>query len=166
MTHSKSSLLPKISLHPALPTDYPAIAHIECAAFWDDPFSQVAFGPLRGTDEALRLRVKSFEKEPKDGERLRWVKAVLSTDEGKDGGGEIVGFAMWTFNEGGDGKGRRGREEEENKNEEDGSEWGLSANVKFCEDVFLPADEDMLKATKGRPYASQFAPQDLPAAKF
>lgn len=35
--------------------------------------------------------------------------------------------------------------------------WGIGANVKFCEDVFIVADEHMLRSCSGKDYASKIS---------
>lgn len=87
--------------------------------------------------------------------RWRYVKAV-------DGSGEIVGFAGWGVSVG-KVEGKEGKEE---GGEKEGSGWGVGANAKLCEDVFLPADAAMLGIVGGAsiPHASE--PPSLLITKF
>lgn len=39
--------------------------------------------------------------------------------------------------------------------------WGVGANFKFCEDVFLTADGHMLDSCRGKDYCSLFFPHDI-----
>lgn len=147
----------KITLSPILPCDFPIIARLEAAAFANEEFGAVAFGPHRFSDAAMASRAASLAIGPKPGETLRNVKAVTIGPEGE----EIVGFAAWVFC-----VGRGGSEEEmrrlgtkegwvENENEEDKDPFGPGANVRFCEDAILRGDEHMARSTEGRDYASK-----------
>ena len=145
-----------ITIAPALPADYPAIARLEVDTFWDDDFSRVAFGALRGSDEAISRRVESYKETPKNPkERAKHVKAVRSLAGGEE---EIVGFAAWTFVRG---KAEEGEEKKKKKQgggeagDGDKSRWGASANVEFCETFFLSADESMRRSVDGDEYASK-----------
>lgn len=99
------------------------------------------------------------------------VKAVLAEGDGET----IVGAAQWRFVVGREREGVAGvsagagedgnpeKKEEAIGKLEEGDEtekkdaWGIGANVKFCEDVFLVADEHMIRSTQGRDYASEFS---------
>ncbi|KAK0109148.1 hypothetical protein ONS96_002973 [Cadophora gregata f. sp. sojae] len=127
----------------------------------------------------------------KEGERCVVVMAVMGEDRKEDGNEnkEIAGAAQWRFvtgreaeenrkagdemkSDGGEttekesaqsgGKEKQKRDEYEEEDEQDtGNGWGIGANVKFCEDVFLVADEHMLRSTKGRDYASECLPDQF-----
>lgn len=164
---------PNIILLPATTTaHYTLISRLENRVFYDDPFSIIAFGPERGSEANIEVRARSLARQPEgkgDAERNSLVMAVLKAeggeqDEDRDGEGEIVGFAEWEFVTGREkgmeakGAGRSESNEAKGEGEEgDGDEdgWGTSANVKFCEDVFLVADEHMLRSTEGKDHASE-----------
>ena len=157
--------LSQISLERVLPSDFLAIARLEAAAFAEDEFSAVAFGPDRFSDAIMESRAKSLAGGPKPGETLRNIKAVTTLP---DGTVEIVGFASWTIC-----IGRTGSEEEKKrlgtregwaekkgekkgeKNEEEKDPFGPGANLKFCEDAFIRGDEHMSISTEGKDYASK-----------
>jgi hypothetical protein len=143
----------KITLHPALPTDLLPLSRLENKVFHNEPFSAVAYGPDRGSEENIAKRAAIFAKAAEPGEqRWRYVKAV--DDEGR-----ILGFAGWGFVPG---KKEGDEVREEKKGEEDGegkeNRWGTGANAKFCEDAFVVADQHMVGTCGGRDYASQFLP--------
>ncbi|CAG8949473.1 hypothetical protein HYFRA_00007703 [Hymenoscyphus fraxineus] len=63
-------------------------------------------------------------------------------------GEEVVGWCEWSF--GGEGE----EEESKEKNgEEEEIGWGISADIKFCEEIFGKADEWMRECTHGQPFA-------------
>ncbi|KAL2071676.1 hypothetical protein VTL71DRAFT_12911 [Oculimacula yallundae] len=175
---SSSPSLP-ITIAPARsPTDTYLISALENKVFYDDPFSIVAFGPERGSSANIEERARGLERmsggRSESQEEKEWgviEKATLSGGEREEG--EVVGAAAWRFVVGregeNEGSGRDGDvvkgsgESLEDKKEDGGVEkgekkhsWGIGANVKFCEDVFLVADEHMICSTKGRDYAKLF----------
>ncbi|TAQ89382.1 hypothetical protein B7494_g2266 [Chlorociboria aeruginascens] len=130
-------------LKPALLADFPTLARLEADAFRDEEFSMVAFGPEGNSEENLAIRAVAMARQPTEpGKTMRFMKAVIE----KEGKEEIVGFAGW-------GKviGREKTEEGGGKEKKQYS-WGIGANVKLCEDVFLKADEDMERAIEGKDY--------------
>ncbi|PVH85249.1 hypothetical protein DL98DRAFT_54897 [Cadophora sp. DSE1049] len=175
-----SSPLP-ITLLPALtPNHYTQISRLENHVFYNDPFTIVAFGPERDSSANIEMRAKGLAKQPEgEGERTLAVMAVLEKEggEGEEGEGEVVGAAQWMFvtgremeAKGSGGQGRSGekklddgkvdgevggdvKEDEKEAEQDTGNGWGIGSNVKFCEDVFLVADEHMLRSTKGKNYA-------------
>ena len=153
-----------ITLVPATANDLPTLAKVESIVFIDDEFSKVAFGPQKDTPENLAIRVRGLVKtlQPDPQKTTHYFKALS--------GEEIVGWSSWSFvtptprtEEAGDGERRKERDREEVERlgkadinpEEANDGWGVSANVKFCEDVFLVADEWMVGSTHGLPYASK-----------
>lgn len=168
---------PEITLLPVTSTDLPALARFESLVFRDDPFSITAFGPGKDTDENLAIRVKGLEKGivEKGGKRSVNFKAVVRDEGGVEGDGEeeemIVGWSSWSFvvvGEGGEGEvkvkrdddagGEKGVDDEAKSEPNDNEGWGITANLKFCQDVFLVADQWMMDATKGKSYASLSPP--------
>ncbi|KAG9235063.1 acyl-CoA N-acyltransferase [Amylocarpus encephaloides] len=143
-----------ISLLPCTPTDFPTLAALESVVFYHDEFSIVAFGPERASAENLAIRTQGFHKtlEPESQKSTEYFKAVNES-------GEIVGWSSWSFVHGGkNGEGDgvwsgKGEKLVKKDIEEDSGGWGVSANVRFCEEVFLVADEWMVESTKGEPYA-------------
>ncbi|TVY32546.1 hypothetical protein LOCC1_G008771 [Lachnellula occidentalis] len=150
---------PSISLHPAtLPHDPLIFSRLEDYVLRNDEFSSLAFGPHRGSEENILARARvlgkvmgmEVENTGHAGERgWRYVKAV----RGGESGGEVVGFAAW-------GIGRvdveeKGKINEEGKGEEK-SGWGIGANVRFCEDTLVWADEEMMKSCAGGDYAKLY----------
>lgn len=166
---------PKITLLPATtPTHYTLISRLENNVFYNDPFSIVAFGPERDSEANVEVRARSLARLSEgegEGERSLVVMAVLKgvegvEDEDGEGEGEVVGAAELEFftarERGREAKSAGGSEQNEARGERekgdgdgDGDGWGTGANVKFCEDVFLVADEHMLRSTKGKDYASE-----------
>ncbi|PQE04702.1 hypothetical protein CJF30_00004477 [Rutstroemia sp. NJR-2017a BBW] len=156
MTSLPSS--PKITLHPAPPSSFPTLAHIEHLAFEHHVFSDVAFGRIgRGTAEALATRAAQMEGL----EKGRFVVAVAE----EEGEGKIVGFAAWSEGEGKkkeeEGKVEGEKQVEGEKGEEDGEEKGISwkeriksagGNLKLYEDVFVRGDEVMFGKCGDRPW--------------
>lgn len=148
---------PTINLVPVLPSDYPALARLESAVFGETDVGVVGFGPDRNTDAAMDQRAVSLAAAPKLGETLRNMKLVRA---GPAGVQEIVGYASWVIC-----VGRTGSEEEKTRlgtreawaaQEDPGPEpFGPGADVRFCEDVFVRADEHMARATGGKDYASK-----------
>jgi hypothetical protein len=152
----------EITLHPVLPSEYSAVARLETEAFWDHDFSSVAFGALRGSDAAITGRAASFAKAPKNPrERIKYVKAVRILQNGRE---EIVGFAGWSFVNGKEEvvDSVESWEEKDEEKEKEASPWGPSANVKFCEEVFLAADESMMRSMEGDDYASTLLFHPIP----
>ncbi|KAH9218782.1 hypothetical protein DL95DRAFT_385010, partial [Leptodontidium sp. 2 PMI_412] len=150
------------------PQDYHLISALENRVFYNDPFSIVAFGPERDSLANIEARARSFASQPSaEGESAVVVKAVLAEGDGET----IVGAAQWRFVVGREREGVAGvsagagedgnpeKKEEAIGKLEEGDEaekkdaWGIGANVKFCEDVFLVADEHMIRSTQGRDYA-------------
>ncbi|TVY28437.1 hypothetical protein LHYA1_G002810, partial [Lachnellula hyalina] len=136
-----------ISLHLATqPHDPLILSRLENHVFQDDAFSALAYGPRRGSEESILARARGFEK-GMDGEedvgkrRWRYVKAVSKE--------EVVGFAAW-------GKGGEDVDVEVEGNAEEKNSWGIGANVRFCEDTLVWADEEMLKSCAGRDYAKLY----------
>ncbi|CAG8976486.1 hypothetical protein HYALB_00005983, partial [Hymenoscyphus albidus] len=146
-------LNPTITLLPILPQDLPSLAHLESLVFKHDPFSITAFGPLKDSAENLALRVRGLERSCRvnKGEGGRWArgwKAVVGEGE------EVVGWCEWSFDGEGDGDGEgKGDGEGDGEEEEEEIGWGISADIKFCEDVFGKADEWMRECTHENPYA-------------
>ncbi|KAL5354479.1 hypothetical protein ACLOAV_000568 [Pseudogymnoascus australis] len=146
---------PAINLVPVLAGDYPALARLESAVFGETDVGAVAFGPNRNTDAAMDLRAALFGSAPKLGETVRNLKLVRL---GPTGDQEIVGFAGWVICEG-----RTGSEEEKRRlgtreawavEDDPGEEpFGPGADVRFCSDLFVRADEHMARATEGKDYA-------------
>ncbi|KFZ15977.1 hypothetical protein V502_05303 [Pseudogymnoascus sp. VKM F-4520 (FW-2644)] len=144
-----------INLVPVLPSDYPALARLESAVFGETDVGAVGFGPDRNTDAAMDQRAVSLSAAPKLGETVRNMKLVRT---GPAGVQEIVGYASWVIC-----VGRTGSEEEKTRlgtreawaaQEDPGPEpFGPGADVRFCEDVFVRADEHMARATGGKDYA-------------
>ncbi|KAG4440517.1 hypothetical protein IFR05_003987 [Cadophora sp. M221] len=157
------------------PRDYTLISALENRVFYHDPFSIVAFGPERDSPANIEARAQSFARQasPEGGSAV-FVKAVLGERGVMGGDGEtIVGAAQWNFVVGRERDGvvdagagaeedkkREDRKDEERKEvieADEGAEkknvWGIGANIKFCEDVFLVADEHMIRSTEGRDYA-------------
>lgn len=157
-----------VTLQPVDPSDFPALSALECSVFYDEPFSVVAFGPLRDSPTNVAQRAAQMAKpcsSPKDWSV--YTKAVLKSPE--SGNEEIVGFAGWRFAENADSKKAADVGAEESKAKEDPKEvksaeqilkdnensWGPGANFKFCEDAFIVADEFMSKSCEGKPYCSK-----------
>ena len=148
---------PTIKLVPVLPGDFPALARLESAVFGETDVGAVGFGPDRNSDAALDQRAIILGAPPKLGETVRNMKLVRVGPEGDQ---EIVGYAGWVIC-----VGRTGSEEEKGKlgtkeawavQEAPGPEpFGPGADVKFCVDVFVRADEHMARATEGKDYASE-----------
>jgi hypothetical protein len=149
--------LSQISIKPVLLSEFLAIAKLEAAAFAEEEFSAVAFGPHRFSDAAMESRAESLAQGPKPGETLRNMKAVTTLSDGTE---ELVGFASWSIC-----IGRTGSEEEKKKlgtrdgwvekeKEDEKDPFGPGANVKLCEDAFIKGDEHMARATGGMNYAS------------
>ncbi|PQE30253.1 hypothetical protein CJF32_00010157 [Rutstroemia sp. NJR-2017a WRK4] len=144
---------PKITLHPATPSSFPTLAHIEHLAFEHDVFGDVAFGRIgRGTAEALATRAAQMEG-------LEKGRFVVAEEEG----GKIVGFAAWSEGEGkkeeekGEKEGVKKGEGEEVKEEEKGTSWkerikSAGGNLKLYEDVFVRGDEVMFGKCGDRPW--------------
>jgi len=153
----------------ALPTDYQTLSEIECRVFYDEAFSAVAWGPQRDSLRAITARANQFAAPSKNPHERRFLtKAVL--------GDEIVGFAEWKFvtereadervrleelakekeNVGGEVKVEEKKTEEQIFKEKEEA-WGVGANFKFCEDVFLKGDEIMLASCEGKDFCSEFA---------
>ncbi|TVY55155.1 hypothetical protein LCER1_G004432 [Lachnellula cervina] len=152
--------MPPISLHPATnPHDPLLLSRLETHVFHNDAFSDLAFGPHRESEESILARARVLGKnmgvgdEEGGGRRWRWryVKAVSGED--------VVGFAAWgvggvdgdaDVEEGGEkgGEGNSGSEEE--------TAWGVGANVRFCEDTLVWADEEMVKSCAGKDYAKLY----------
>ncbi|TVY33161.1 hypothetical protein LSUB1_G008029, partial [Lachnellula subtilissima] len=150
-----------ISLHLAThPHDPLILSRLENHVFQDDAFSALAFGPHRGSEESILARARVLGKGMGDEEdvgkrRWRYVKAVS--------GEEVVGFAAWGVSrvegEGsGDGnqKGSEDVDVDVEGNGEEKNSWGIGANVRFCEDTLVWADEEMLKSCAGRDYAKLY----------
>ncbi|CZR60512.1 uncharacterized protein PAC_10408 [Phialocephala subalpina] len=144
---------PKITISIAQPEDYYPIAALETLTFHNEPFSAVAFGPLRDHPSNIQRRATSLAKQPSipDGtpKTSEWNVVAKAVDEN----GIIVGVACWGFV-----TGRAGKVEEKGEGIGGGralkqEDWGLSANLKFCEEVFLKGDELMLDSCKGEDYA-------------
>lgn len=148
---------PTINFVPVLPSDYPALARLESAVFGETDVGAVGFGPDRNTDAAMDQRAASLAAAPKLGETVRNMKLVRV---GPAGVQEIVGYASWVIC-----VGRTGSEEEKTRlgtreawaaQEDPGPEpFGPGADVSFCTDVFVRADEHMARATGGKDYASE-----------
>lgn len=148
---------PTINLVPVLPGDYPALARLESVVFGETDVGAVGFGPDRNTDAAMDQRAASLGAAPKPGETLRNMKLVRF---GPAGDQEIVGYAGWVICVGRTGtdeeKRRLGTREAWAAQEDPGDEpFGPGADVKFCTDVFVRADEHMARATGGKDYASE-----------
>lgn len=153
---------PKLKLVPVLAADYPAIARLQCDAYGDSEFGEVAFGPNRSSEHAVSLltaNIAGVAAAPKPGYTVRDMKLVRV---GPTGDEEIIGFAGWTIC-----IGRTGSEEEKRRlgtreawavqDENSADEpFGPYGDVKFCTDVFVRADEHMSRATGGNDYASEF----------
>ncbi|KAH7419995.1 hypothetical protein BKA64DRAFT_634647 [Cadophora sp. MPI-SDFR-AT-0126] len=152
------------------PQHYTQVSRLENHVFYNDPFTIVAFGPERDSVANIEMRAKGLAKEPeREEERTEVVMAVIDKEGGEMGceDGEVVGAAQWRFvtgrereakggggQDGSGGGGKKRDEDEKGEEEKDtGSGWGIGANVKFCEDVFLVADEHMIRSTKGKDYA-------------
>ncbi len=145
------TLLPATTL-----TDYYTISALENRVFYADHFTIVAFGPQRDSEANIQKRAKGLAKAPKrEGDREIVVKAVNTN-------GEIVGAAAWSFTlNGGEERGDVNEASQAKETKEGGAEggeekdsWGIGANVKFCEDVFIVADEHMLRSCEGKTHAS------------
>ncbi|TVY57718.1 hypothetical protein LSUE1_G008650, partial [Lachnellula suecica] len=111
---------PKITLAPATLQDFYTLATLENRVFWDDNFSNIAFGPDRGSPENIQLRAASLEASlTKEGQSWRYVKAV-------DGSGTVVGWAGWGVVT------QEGKEKEVVKKEMEevqmGRGWGVGAD--------------------------------------
>jgi hypothetical protein len=153
---------PKITLVSALPSDFTALSRLECAVFYTEEFSILAFGPQRGSEPNIALRASSMAKTPSNpNERTRYMKAILQLTSGEE---EIVGFAGWSFitdreaetnnREAGE-KERKEEKSEEQILRDNERMWGPGANFKFCEDAFCVADEHMLRSCEGKDYCSK-----------
>jgi hypothetical protein len=155
-----------ISLAPCVPSDFPTLVHVESLAYLNDEFAILAFGHLKDSPANLTIRTRGLLKTlvPDGQKTTHYVKALSD--------GEIVGWASWSFisrestgEEGEDLTTTKKLEVSEVEGEklveagfgenEASDGWGISANVEFCENVFLVADEWMVKSTKGKPYASK-----------
>lgn len=155
-----SSPFRNITLTPASsPSDFHQISTLENHVFYNDSFTIVAFGPTRDSAENIEKRAKGLAKQPRNpGDR----EIVMMAIEGED----VVGGAAWSF--------VRHRDEEEKQEEEKQAEkegasddlWGIGANVKFCEDVFLVADVHMARSCHGQAYASPFPSLYSPSPHF
>lgn len=153
------SLSKVVSLAPASTKDYPAIAHLEAAAFEHEKFDIVAFGPYRLTQAAMKKETERLAKTPNPGETKHYVKATVMSPDGVE---EIVGFANWSLC-----IGRKGSEEEklrlglkeswaaqeeEKEKEIDKVDEEGRGNGKLRRDIFAKVDELQAKATKGMDY--------------
>ncbi|RDL37592.1 uncharacterized protein BP5553_05025 [Venustampulla echinocandica] len=167
-----SSSLPTITLRPISgPEDFLTLARVESDAFYNDPFSIVAFGPLRASEENLALRAKGLAKTLNDtkddkGREKQWkyIQAVKKMGDCQGDGEEVVGWACWCFVTGKGGATEQGNGIEKEKEVKAGTAiksekekpepnpWGVSANAKFCEDVYLPSDQWMLDSCGGNEY--------------
>ncbi|CZS87874.1 uncharacterized protein RCO7_00855 [Rhynchosporium graminicola] len=141
------------------PEDFHQVATLENRVFYNTPFSSIAFGPQRGSDANIEERAKGLAKQGSVATE-GGVTKVISRDE--NGEELIAGAAVWSFVVGresekslqADDKNEGQEEKEEDgAGEKKGSGWGIGANVRFCEDVFLVADGHMVRSTKGRDYA-------------
>jgi hypothetical protein len=148
---------PQIKVVPVVPADYVALSRVEDIVFADNDFGEVAFGPDRRTDVHLDRRAATLAAPPKSGDTIRDIKAVRVGPTGEE---EIVGFAGWTIC-----VGRTGSEREKKKlgtkeawaqeNPPGDEPFGPGANVKFCTDAFVKADQHMARSTGGNDYASE-----------
>lgn len=149
----------KVSLAPASPDDYAAIAHLEAVAFEPEPFDIIAFGPYRLTEAAKNKEAARLAELPKPGEMRHYVKAtIISPDEVE----EIVGFANWTVCIGRKGSGeeklRLGSKEgwvvEEKEKEAESAEADEEGHGdgRLRKAVLAKVDELQAKATDGRDY--------------
>lgn len=148
---------PTIKLVPVLPGDFHTLARLESAVFGETEVGAVGFGPDRNGDATMDQRAAVIGAPPKLGETVRNMKLVRV---GPTGNEEIVGYAGWTIC-----VGRTGSEEEKKRlgtkeawavQEDRGEDrFGLDADVKFCTDLFVRADEHMARATEGKDYASE-----------
>jgi hypothetical protein len=166
---------PQPQILPCTPLDAPLLAKLESDVFKHDAFSVVAFGALKDTPENISLRAGQIAKgiNSTPAKQTEYYKLVI----GDEGAEDTVGFSCWHYvyaergecgKDGGEKmEGEKGEEKKEEGNEDEHEEnlddkmnggWGLSANVKFCEDVFLTADEWMVESTRGKPYASKSFP--------
>lgn len=166
---AKPQIQIQIQILPIQPQDLPALALLESHVFLHDPFSITAFGLEKDGAENLAVRVKGLEKTlaGRNGKRTVHMKAIVE--------GEIVGWSSWSFvHVGEEGEEDEKMEVEVEKEKEKGDKvigdgqmgegegevddhdgWGITANVKFCRDVFLVADGWMVDVTKGEDYASK-----------
>ncbi|KAI6710856.1 acetyltransferase [Diplocarpon mali] len=139
--------MPTTILPATTPQDFHAISSLENRVFYYDPFTVVAFGPTRASEDNIAKRAQGLAKKPRN-EGGREV-VMMAMDEKA----VVIGGAAWSFIVAGGkevGKEADGRKEEM---EEGDVSWGFGANVRFCEDVFLAADEHMLRSCEGRGYA-------------
>ena len=75
-----------------------------------------------------------------------------------------MGFAGWGFVPASKKKNDDGAKGEAVKGKDEGNSWGTGANIKFCEDTFVVADQYMVGSCGGRDYASQLSqphPQEI-----
>lgn len=157
----------KIMLQRVQPEDWKRLARLEVQAFGEEEFSAVAFGPGRFDEDVLEERAREMGLiNAKPGEITRNAKAVFKKDDGTEW---IVGYAKWQtvlVDEGGIGiygygNGKEpGNSEAEDKRKDD--EQGKKeikvktvANEKLCDDLFIPGDQHMAAACKGRNYHSK-----------
>ncbi|KFY45626.1 hypothetical protein V494_00880 [Pseudogymnoascus sp. VKM F-4513 (FW-928)] len=146
---------PTIKLVPVLPGDFPAIARLESVVFGETDVGAVGFGPDRNSEDAMDLRAAILGSPPKLGETVRNMKLVRVGPSGEE---EIVGYAGWVIC-----VGRTGSEEEKKRlgtreawavQQDPGAQpFGPGADVRFCTDLFVRADEHMARATAGKDYA-------------
>ncbi|KAE8454006.1 hypothetical protein EG329_007782 [Mollisiaceae sp. DMI_Dod_QoI] len=145
-----------VTILPAQPPDYHPIAALEAQTFYHEPFTIVAFGPLRGTPKVVSVRGEGLAKQPTDKEGNRkkgeWNLVTKAVDEN----GIIVGAAAWGFVTSGEGQ-EVGEVEVEGRKEVGeevtGGDWPEGANVKFCEEFFGKGDRLMAESCKGKDYA-------------
>ena len=142
--------LSKVSVLPAVPSDFLTIAKLESVAFAKDEIFDLLFGLRRFSDEAIAQRAKSLAQPPKHGEVFRHVKAVTTLPNGTE---EIVGFATWSFCTG------RGGSEEEKSLLGTRESWaepsGPIPSTRFYQDVYVRGYESMARAAEGHDYASK-----------
>ena len=177
---------PTITLSTALPADLHALATLECLTFYDDSFSVVAWGPNRASEQAISGRASQFassDAAPAEGTATepRGYRTITKATLGETS--EIVGFAEWKFSlnrdvqkEKADEAKKAAESQKKHESEHEQTEqqireeqekiWGVGANVKFCEDVFLTADKIMIDSCGGKDYCSVFFSSSSSSFRF